>query len=633
MPTPMTESSRAACPRCGMEQDESLLVGGLCPACVARNVKSGLLGLLDEAPLEKEAVALSIDGYEVQELIGGGGMGEVYRAKRLRDGKTVAIKVVAGRLTRDPEITARFENEVSAMSQLDHPNVVRVLDQGVTADGRHYLVSEFIDGCDLRRLMKAQRLEAARAFETFDKVCAGIAHAHERGVVHRDIKPANILVGSDGTVKVADFGLAKTLVDSTHWYGFTQTRDTFGTPYYIAPEVTRQAGKADARSDVYALGVLLYELLAGAVPMGQFTPLSRRLDVDQRIDQVIAGALADDPEKRTPSVPVLAASVRRIAVASESRHRRSHVMLLAASALGVLMIGGALGAWVMRERSRPAAKPGFATPARATLEKPWENSIGMKFVPLPERPLLISVFETRVRDYREFSEAENAVLPEWRLGLGNPRRLVRGLKSGREDADERSEKISTWDAPGFPQTPDDPVTGIDLVDARLFCAWLTWRERQEGRLSGQHTYRLPRESEWIEIAGHDTTAWQREDAGAQANFAGVEVADVQPWPADALHFERRDPFPRTAPVGSFKSNALGLFDLFGNVAEWVDTPAPDSAGDGSAVLYGLRGGSWATGQARQARPEFHLGTRPGRAQANFGFRIVLDLEAREPAKD
>ena len=223
-----------ACPSCGSAHEENLLVNGLCPSCVARSMKSGLLGLLDEPAAEKEAVALQIDGYEVHELIGGGGMGEVYRAKRLHDGQTVAIKVVAGRLTRDPEVTARFENEVSAMSQLSHEHVVRVLDQGVTVDGRHFLVSEFIDGCDLRRLLKAQRLEPAKAFEIFDKVCAGIAHAHERGIVHRDIKPANILVGSDGTVKIADFGLAKTLVFGliigtvAAFYGFETEGGTSG---------------------------------------------------------------------------------------------------------------------------------------------------------------------------------------------------------------------------------------------------------------------------------------------------------------------------------------------------------------------------------------------------------------------
>jgi len=619
-----------ACPSCGSAREENLLVNGLCPSCVARSMKSGLLGLLDEPAAEKEAVALEIDGYEVHELIGGGGMGEVYRAKRLHDGQIVAIKVVAGRLTRDPEVTARFENEVSAMSQLSHEHVVRVLDQGVTADGRHYLISEFIDGCDLRRLLKAQRLEPAKAFEIFNKVCTGIAHAHERGIVHRDIKPANILVGSDGTVKIADFGLAKTLVDDSHWYGFTQTRDTFGTPYYIAPEVTRQAGVANQRSDVYALGVLLYELLCGAVPMGQYTPLSQRIDIDKRIDSILAEALADDPQRRTASVADLAASVRKIATAQASRKKRSKLVFALAAALAVLGLGGALGAWFVLSRHFEPAKPVFAKPASAAKEKPWENSLGMKFVPLPKRPLLVSVYETRLRDYIAFSKAENAVLPDWRVGLANPRKQMRGFKTGREDMDERNKKLSTWDSPGFAQTPDHPVTGLDLVETRLFCAWLTWKERQEGRLTTQQAYRLPREAEWNEIASHDTTIWQREDANAQANFAGIEVIELDNWPADTPRFERRDPFPRTAPVGSFPANALGLYDLFGNVAEWVDTPAPDSVGDGNVVLYGLRGGSWATGQSRQARPDFHIGARPGRAQPNYGFRIVLDL-AMKPA--
>ena len=127
---------QSSCPHCGAEHEDALLVGGLCPSCVAQSVKSGLLDLLSDAPAEKEAVALNIEGYEVHELIGGGGMGEVYRATNIATQATLAIKVVAGRLTRDPEVTARFENEVSALSQLDHPNVVRVIDQGPGIDER-----------------------------------------------------------------------------------------------------------------------------------------------------------------------------------------------------------------------------------------------------------------------------------------------------------------------------------------------------------------------------------------------------------------------------------------------------------------------------------------------------------------
>lgn len=619
-----------ACPSCGSAQEENLLVNGLCPTCVARSMKSGLMSLLAEPAAEKGAVSLEIDGYEALELIGGGGMGEVYRAKRLHDGQIVAIKVVAGRLTRDPEVTARFENEVSAMAQLSHENVVHVLDQGETTDGRHYLVSEYIDGCDLRRLLKAQRLEPTRAFEIFAKVCAGIIHAHERGIIHRDIKPANILVGSDGTVKIADFGLAKTLVDTSHWHGFTQTRDTFGTPYYIAPEVTRQAAQADARSDVYALGVLLYELLSGAVPMGQFTPLSQRTGLSRRLDRIISEALADSPEERTSSVQILAEAVRRIALAEVHRQRRIHTLSFLAATLGILMMGAGLGAWWFARRPDPALS--FPPPASASKGKPWMNSLGMAFVPLPKHPLLISIYETRVKDYQAFSAAENAVMPSWRLGSANPRRQLAAFqKEPKQAIESRADKLSTTADPGFPQTPNDPACGVDLLDARLFCAWLTWKERQEGRLKPMQSYRLPVESEWSDAVSYDDTAWQLDDAGASANFAGAETPEVKPWPDDAPLFSRRDPFPRTAPVGSFPPNQLGLYDLFGNVSEWVDTPAPDNVGRGNNLLFGLRGGSWATGAARQAKPNFHLGSRPGRAQANFGFRIVLDMDVKDPA--
>ena len=619
-----------ACPNCGTALEAAMLVNGLCPACLARSMKAGLLGLLDEAASTVEAAPLQIDGYEIHELIGGGGMGEVYRALHLETREVVAVKVVTGRLTRDPEVTARFENEVSAMSQLSHPHVVKVRDQGETRDGRHYLVTEFVDGCDLRRLLRAQRLEPARAFDIFDKVCAGVAHAHSRGIVHRDIKPANILIGLDGTVKVADFGLAKTLADTTHWYGFTQTRDTFGTPYYIAPEVTRQAERADTRSDVYALGVLLYELLAGAVPMGQFTPLSQRIDMDRRIDAVIAEALADDPERRTASVEALSAAVQRVARLHASRQRRTVLARFIVGTLVILILGGTLGGWMVMKRHRQNSLPVFARPAKSTKEKPWENSLGMKFVPLPRHRLLISIWETRRRDFQAFSDAENAVLPDWRLGAANPRKQAAALKrlANYAASDDRSARATTWDSPGFPQTPNDPVCGIDLMDARLFCAWLTWRERNEGRLTVKQSYRLPTEREWDAAISYDETLWVRDDGGAQANFAGTEAPEVTPWPADAPFFGRRDPFARTAPVGSFQPNSIGLYDMFGNVSEWVDTPAPDSVGSGGTVLYGLRGGSWATGAARQARPDFHLGTRPGRAQANFGFRIVLDLDVK-----
>ncbi|MCW0218036.1 MAG: serine/threonine protein kinase, partial [Prosthecobacter sp.] len=375
------------CARCGKLQAAQMLVGGVCTSCVGRTMPRDFLYQIEDEIEEKEPLSLNVQGYEIQELIGGGGMGEVYRAILTARGRVVAMKVVSGRLTRDPEVTARFEAEVAALSQLSHHNVVRVLDHGETVNGRHFLVMEYVDGCDLRRLLRAQRLEVERALDIFLKVCAGVIHAHQRGIVHRDIKPANILIGADGTVKVADFGLAKTLVEDSTAYGVTQTRDTFGTPYYIAPEVTRSAGTADVRADIYALGVLLYEMLTGAVPMGQFTPLSKKTGLSKKIDSIVCHSLADDPQRRLSSVMELSNAVEKIA-ADHRRGRakkvKSQNLLIVAAVFIFMGLGVAVGAW-MTEGQFPMnrARHLWADASQATREQPWENSLKMKFVPVP----------------------------------------------------------------------------------------------------------------------------------------------------------------------------------------------------------------------------------------------------------
>lgn len=587
-----------------------------------------LLSMVEPAPQEKEPLAVHIEGYEVQELIGGGGMGEVYRAVALNDGSVVALKLVAGRWTRDPEVVARFEREVAALLQLDHPNVVRLLDHGETADARHYLVMEYVDGCDLRRLLRAQRVEMERAFDIFGKVCAGVAHAHERGLAHRDIKPANILIGVDGTVKVADFGLAKTLVDTVAGYGFTQTRDTFGTPYYVAPEVTRDASAADARSDVYALGVLLYELLTGAVPMGQFTPLSVKSGLDRSIDALVNNALADDPARRLASVSGLASSVEAIA----EDHRRGHVKqkrlkqwMAMAAAVFVLAIGAAFGAWYASQRD---AAPKYAPPEAATKQSPWTNSLGMKFVPVPKTKLLFSVWETRIRDFEAFFAADTAVLPDWRTGP-NDRRFTPSKKGGKEQS-------LNWRNPGteFQQTPDHPVCGIFITNARMFCAWLTWKERLEGRIASHQRYRLPTSEEWSHAAGLRSRdpvsdafeeAMRAGDPQGLANLGGVELRDLNSN-RSLPELKRRDPFARTAPVGSFPPNVFGLYDMAGNLAELTDTEAPSKPEAPGAHYYYLRGGAWITNIPEYTRLEHRKEIRFNQAYPSTGFRIVLDLE-------
>ncbi len=645
MPPSASTQDLIQCPCCGKAQPVRALVGGLCASCVAGSVRMDLLALDGPEIEEKEPLSIQVQGYEILELVGGGGMGEVYRATVAGDERIVALKVVAGRLTRDPEVTARFEAEVHALSQLNHPNVVRVLDHGETANGRHFLVMEYVDGCDLRRLLRAQRLEADRAFDIFLKVCAGVAHAHERGLAHRDIKPANILIGQDGTVKVADFGLAKTLVDTTVGYSFTQTRDTFGTPYYVAPEVTRHASAADARADVYALGVLLYELLSGTVPMGQFTPLSEKAGLDRRIDTIMRHTLADDPARRLSSASDLATQVGKIAEDHRLRplrRQRQQRWLAAAAVVAVLSVGAAAGAWFSGKRGG-GAPPAFRAPASAGRDQPWSNGLGMKFVPVPETNVLFAIWETRVRDFDLFFKDDSAVLPFWRSGDNDPRTMLgTKVQSPKRLPPGAPAERPTWREPGsgFTQTPEHPVCGMDLLDARMFCAWLTWKERHEGRISEGQLYRLPTDEEWSKAAllADDPTATDpalddadRGDPSAEANFGGPEASEVQPWPLGTGSIRRRDPYPRTAPVGAFKPNALGIYDLSGNVAEWTDTEAPTWDDSARTRSYFVRGGSWGTNTPRACRLEARQVDRPGRAKPIYGFRIILDLHAPPPA--
>jgi serine/threonine protein kinase len=640
-------SSMITCPRCGKPQPEKMLVGGLCAQCVARSVQVDFLASTDAEIEDKEPLSLNVQGYEVIELIGGGGMGEVYRAVMVARAREVAMKVVAGRLTRDPETTARFEAEVSALSQLDHPNVVRVLDHGEMPNGRHFLVMEYVDGCDLRRLLRVQRLEPERAIDIFLKVCAGVRHAHERGLVHRDIKPANILIGLDDTVKVADFGLAKALVEESFAYGFTQTRDTFGTPYYVAPEVTQRAQSADARTDVYALGVLLYELLTGAVPMGQFTPLSKRTGLDKRLDTIVTQALVDDPAGRTATVAEMEEAVRNVwshhTSMAERRVLRQRFRILAA-VLAVLGVGAAAGSWLTRKNSGPAPRPSHPLAISASKARPWENSLGMRFVPVPETRVLFSVWETRVRDFEQFFEADSAVMPDWRTGRNDPRNQIReGTQRPRLKAlglPEKDATVPTWrdPGPGFSQTPDHPVCGVDLVDARLFCAWLTWKERMEGRIVSSQAYRLPTDAEWSRAAGLENDLdlppsrldmlFKLDDLSSMGNFGGLEMEESF-MPVNLKPLPWTDPFPRTAPVGSFPANQLGIHDLAGNLCEWTDTLA-EGLEPGIRREFIVRGGSWATTTPRGCRLEARMHEPLGRTKPVNGFRIVLDLEMPAP---
>jgi hypothetical protein len=238
---------------------------------------------------------------EIRELIGTGGMGCVFRVHQTKLDRTVALKILPKELASDSMFAERFSREARAMARLNHPNVIRVYDYG-RANDVCYLMMEHMDGMNLRDLLDAGELSAAEAIRIFNQVCDGLAFAHREGVVHRDIKPENILFSRDGHVSLADFGLARLALDSNCEVSLTQTRQAMGTLNYMAPEQWENPKDVDHRADIYALGILLYELLTGRVPRGSFPPASTFADVPHQVDDVIHKALQVSPDQRYSSV-------------------------------------------------------------------------------------------------------------------------------------------------------------------------------------------------------------------------------------------------------------------------------------------------------------------------------------------
>lgn len=273
--------------------------------------------------LDPATLALAFPQYEIEAALGRGGMGAVYRARHKKLGRMVAIKVLLPEHD-DPEFVERFEREARALAQLEHPNIVGVHDIGET-DGFCYLIMEFVDGSDLRHLMNSGQLTVQDALNWVPQVCDALQYAHDAGVVHRDFKPENVLIDQDGKVRIADFGLAKVLTKGEDELTLTRSQHGLGTPHYMAPEQMAAAGTVDHRADIYSLGVMLYELLTGELPIGRFAPPSQKKRVDSRLDRVTMKTLESEPGRRYQNVSDLKADLvgtQRRSPSALARYRR-----------------------------------------------------------------------------------------------------------------------------------------------------------------------------------------------------------------------------------------------------------------------------------------------------------------------
>lgn len=349
---------KVRCPACG--EAVALAVGDTRLACAACGLATPVSRVGTEpgaasagvalVTLEADLTGTTLAGRTILERIGAGGMGTVYRANG--DAGDVAIKVLRPGLGSDrAAVLVRFAREAEALRRLAHPRVVRFLDHGEDKEIA-YIVTELVRGRDLSATLTAGRMSLSEIVEIFGQVCDGVAAAHAAGIVHRDLKPANILVGTTGGVKVADFGLAQ-LGSDVAVTTLTRTDVAMGTFHYLAPEQRKDARAVDHRADIWALGVIFYEMLTGELPLGSFAPPSTKgpPGCDRRTDAIVHRALAPDPADRFATVDELGRAVRAL-VARPRASRRS--LALAAS---LVLVAGTAGAVVLganRSDEQPA---------------------------------------------------------------------------------------------------------------------------------------------------------------------------------------------------------------------------------------------------------------------------------------
>jgi len=270
--------------------------------------------MMDTA-VSRKAEPANIPGYELTQLVGKGGMGEVHQATQLSLQRTVAVKLLKAELASDPQFVGRFEKEGAALASLRHPQIVSIVDRGKSGE-TYYLVMEFVDGPSLREKMRDPDFDTQKALVTMLLVARAVEYAHGRGIIHRDLKPENILFDEQagGIPKVTDFGLAG--FDESfgpQQRNLTQTHVSMGTVSYMAPEQAVDAKSAGPRADIYSLGVMLYETLTGELPVGSFNlPSARKAGLDKRLDAIVSRCLKPSPDDRYPSVTALIADLEKV---------------------------------------------------------------------------------------------------------------------------------------------------------------------------------------------------------------------------------------------------------------------------------------------------------------------------------
>lgn len=652
-------------------------------------------------PLRGLAEGQTVFGrYSLQRILGRGGMGVVWLARDRKLERDTALKFLPDLVVRDKLAVVDLKRETKRCLDITHPNIVRVYDfLEDEATGLAAIAMEWVEGDNLSNL-RADRekrcFEKEELVEIVAQFCQALDYAHFKAkVVHRDLKPANLMLTGNGELKVADFGIAKSLVESVSRVS-AGVNASSGTLVYMSPQ--QALGRPSAVSDdIYALGATLYDLLTGRPPfyagniyeqVKEVVPPSlkdRREElgvegnpIPNEWEQTILACLEKDPAKRPQSAgevafrlgltsqysskpaPVIA---QREVIRVPGTHpipvqRRTPVWVLG---LVALVVCGGFAAWrfgeeqqrreATRKQAIAVADEAYREAERLRLEKQqqnelalaaalkeanekariaeelrqkklltekareaerqraaengvsvespvqqsspggsWENSLGMKFVPVAGTHLLFSVWDTRVCDYEAFARATQRA----------------------------------WPRPDFPQGQTHPAVKISWEDANAFCSWLTQVEVSKGLLKPGQFYRLPTDLEWSKAAGLPPEGGET-PSDRDGAVPGYQWGADWPPPRGAGNYEQSlkvDSYKFTSPVGSFPANKQGLYDMGGNAYQWCSDWF-----DSSHTKRVLRGASWADDDSEVLMSSCRYGSEPGVHFKSYGFRCVLQSDS------
>jgi eukaryotic-like serine/threonine-protein kinase len=591
-----------------------------------------------------------VPGYEIDRLIGLGGMGEVHLARQVALNRPVAIKFLT-RTAGDPpdEYEARFRREAELMARISHPNVVTIFDFGAVA-GRPYLVMEYVEGGDLRsKMVPDLPMPIGEIRSIMKPVLKAVAFLHSRGIVHRDLKPENILMLHEETPKVTDFGIA---VLDFAMGSLTRTGRALGTPGYVAPE--QQYGlKVDARADQFSLAALCYEMGTGRKPLGAF-PKPDRINpkFGPEAASVILKALSEDPTDRFETIGEFGEALDRALGAAEVRkpsNRRWPIIAASVAAVPILIGAGVFLALRPDPTPKvpPADNPGPAivrtpdvsreVPAPLVPETPARLTARSVDIPL----VLVPAGEFRMGSTSADADAQPEEFPshpvrisrafylgETEVTVGQFRKFI-DATGARTSAETRPANGGQWGGCMFdvkrnewqqrpelnwrtpngvkPRSEDEPVLQVSWYDAVAFCNWLSGREKRP--------FRLPTEAEW-EYACR---------AGSRARWCFGD----DPAPLDQYAWNLKNAGHAFHPVGQKRPNAFGLLDMHGNAWEWCSdefgpydaSPAVDPQGPPPKEARVLRGGSFDWDKVDRTRSASRHKYPSYMSYYNYGFRV------------